>query len=241
MHETSIFNGFPEECVRFLFELRHNNNREWFKEHKSDFDTFVKVPTQEFAAKMAKLLEEFSPAEDPAPQVNFSIFRIYRDIRFSKDKTPYKTHIGVLFWEGSGPKMESSGYYFHLEPPNLMLGTGIHTFSKTQLKTYRDSVVDPEYGPELEKAIEMTTQQGQYSIGGEHYKRVPRGYDPEDERAGLLLFNGLYAGVETEIPTELYSDKFLDYCLEKYENMIPVHYWLYDMTRRAGIRSNGTG
>jgi len=240
MNETSNFNGFPEECVRFLFELRHNNNREWFKEHKSDYETFVKVPTQEFAGEMAKLLEELSPAEDPAPQVNFSIFRIYRDIRFSKDKTPYKTHAGVLFWEGSGPKMENSGYYFHLEPPNLMLGTGIHRFSKTLLKAYRDSVVDPEFGLELEKAIENTTQRGQYSIGGEHYKRVPRGYDPEDERAGLLLFNGLYAGVETEIPIELYSDKILNYCLEVYRDMIPIHNWLYDMTRRAATLYNGT-
>jgi len=241
MNETSNFNGFPEECVRFLLELRHNNNREWFKEHKSDFDTFVKKPTQEFAGQMAKFLEKLSPAEDSAPQVNFSIFRIYRDIRFSKDKTPYKTHIGVLFWEGKGPKMESSGYYFHLEPPNLMLGTGIHTFSKTQLKTYRDSVVDPDYGLELEKAIEKTTQRGQYSIGGEHYKRVPRGYDPEDKRAGLLLFNGLYAGVDTEIPTELYSDKILDYCLEVYRDTIPVYKWLFDMTGRAVEIYNRTG
>ena len=233
MNETSNFNGFPEESVRFLFELRYNNNREWFNEHKSDYDTFVKVPTQEFAGQMAKILKVLSPDKSPSPQVNFSIFRIYRDIRFSKDKTPYKTHIGVLFWEGAGPKMENSGYYFQLEPPNLMLGIGIHTFSKTLLKTYRDSVVDPEYGPELEKAIEKTTQRGQYSIGGVHYKRVLRGYDPEDERAGLLLFNGLYAGVETEIPTEFYSDKFLDYCLEKYRGMIPIHYWLYDMTGRA--------
>ncbi|MFC2043334.1 DUF2461 domain-containing protein [Chloroflexota bacterium] len=233
MYETASFNGFPEECVRFLLELRHNNNREWFNEHKSEYETFVKKPTQEFAGEMAIILDELSPVEGSAPQFNFSIFRIYRDIRFSKNKTPYKTHIGVWFWEGKGPKMENSGYYFHLEPPNLMLGTGIHTFSKTLLKAYRDSVVDPEYGPELEKAIEEITQQEQYSLGGQHYKRVPRGYDPEDERAGLLLYNGLYAGVETEIPTELFSDKIFDYCLEKYRYMIPIHYWLYDMTGRA--------
>ncbi len=115
-----------------------------------------------------------------------------------------------------------------------MLGTGIHRFSKTLLKTYRDSVVDPEFGLELEKAIEKTTRRGQYSIGGEHYKRVPGGYDTEGERAGLLLFNGLYAGVETEIPTELFSGKIFDYCLEKYRDMVPLHYWLYDMTGRAG-------
>ena len=57
MNETSNFNGFPEEGVRFLFELRHNNNREWFNEHKSDYETFVKVPTQAFAGEMVKLLE----------------------------------------------------------------------------------------------------------------------------------------------------------------------------------------
>ena len=87
MNETSNFNGFPGECVRFLLELRHNNNREWFNEHKSDYETYVKKPTQEFAGEMAINLGELSPAEGPAPQVNFSIFRIYRDIRFSKDDT----------------------------------------------------------------------------------------------------------------------------------------------------------
>ena len=82
-------------------------------------------------------------------------------------------------WEGGGAKFESSGYYFHLEPPNILLGVGIHMFSKDLLKAYREAVVDPVAGPSLVDAVNQISESGDYQLGGEHYKRVPRGYDPE--------------------------------------------------------------
>ena len=84
-------------------------------------------------------------------------------------------------WEGEGAKFESSGYYFYIEPPNLMLGVGIHIFSKDLLKAYREAVVNPESGPALVKAIQEVSLKKGYNLGGKHYKRVPRGYDPEHD------------------------------------------------------------
>ena len=236
MNNTDVFQGFPKEGVQFLIDLRSNNNRPWFQEHKQQFKDYLQTPAQQFGLEMSKKLSSISPSEKSSPRVNSSIFRIYRDIRFSKDKTPYKSHIGIWMWEGDRPKMENSGYYFHLDPPNLMLGVGIHQFSKTLLKAYRDSVVNPVYGPDLVDAIHAVTQKGKYSIGGKHYKRIPRGYDAKNEFADLLLYNGLWVGDENVIPPELYSSQLLDYCLEIYSDLVPIHSWLLKMTER--IESN---
>jgi uncharacterized protein (TIGR02453 family) len=180
---------------------------------------------------MGSLLKNLSLGIHAEPRVNKSIFRINRDIRFSKDKTPYKTHLGIWMWEGEGAKFESSGYYFHLEPPNIMLGVGIHMFSRDLLKVYREAVVDPMTGRALVKAVREVSESGGYQLGGEHYKRVPRGYDPDHPNAELLRYNGLTAGEEVPIPDEFYSDKLLDYCYNRYEHMYPIQHWLYELTQ----------
>jgi uncharacterized protein (TIGR02453 family) len=227
------FNGFSEETVKFLIELRLNNNRDWFTANKRRYEEFVKNPSKQFAVAMAEALSELSRhPEKPAP-FEYSIFRIYRDVRFSRDKSPYKTNIGALFWQGDKPKMENPSFYFHLEPPNLMLGNGVYEFARDALKVYRDSVVDPKTGQELRLAIQKVQENGPYSIGGQHYKRIPTGYNPETEGAELLLHNGLYTGFESEIPGEIYSDSIIDYCLNIYRDLTPVYYWLVELVERS--------
>ena len=233
MPSNSAFSGFSKETINFYKQLKENNNKGWFEDHKSDFDNFVMTPAREFVAAMGERLEKLSPNIHADPRVNKSIFRIYRDTRFSKDKTPYKTNLAMWWWEGEGPRMECSGYYMHFEPPNLMLGVGIYKFPKDMLKTYRDSVVDPINGPALQQAIKEVSQQKKYSIGEKHYKRVPRGYDPDHENAELLLYNGLHAGYETDIPQVFYSEDLLDYCFDIYNDLYPLHKWLVEMTERA--------
>jgi uncharacterized protein (TIGR02453 family) len=227
------FKGFSEETIQFLLELRANNNRDWFKTNKSRYEQFVKEPSKEFSIALAGALSELSPHPDKPAPFEYSIFRIYRDIRFSKDKSPYKTNIGALFWQGDKPKMENPGFYFHLEPPNLMLGNGLYKFSKEVLNEYRDSVVDPKTGRELLLAIQKVQEKGPYSIGGQHYKRTPRGYDPDVESADLLLHNGLYTGLESEIPVELYSSSLIDYCLGIYRDLTPIYNWLVELVERT--------
>jgi len=164
--------------------------------------------------------------------VNKSLFKIHRDTRFSHDKTPFKTHMGILFWEGARKRMECSTYYFHLEPPNLMLGAGIYMFPRTHLREFRNSVVHPEYGPALHAAARAVTGHDGFRLAGQHYKKTPRGFDPEHELAPYLLHNGLSVGVETEIPTEFYSADLIDYCFARYKKMAPLHNWLVRMTER---------
>ena len=229
MSSIEKFKGFPEQCIIFLRELSQNNNTIWFKEHKNDYEEHVLNPCRLFVTALGERLRSFAPAIIADPRVNRSLFRINRDTRFSKNKTPYKTHCALWFWEGSGPRMENSGFYLHLEPGKLMLGTGIYCFQKQQLEKYRSFVVDKKHGPALVQAIEETTKSSSFSLGGSHYKRIPRGFDPEHANASLLLHNGLYVGEETPVPKVLFTAELIDYCFERFNRMAPLHRWLVTM------------
>ena len=233
MAAKSGFNGFPGECVNFFKDLGKNNNREWFAKHKGEMEEYVLEPARDFVFEMGKRLQKISPKIIADPRVNKSIFRMYRDTRFSKDKTPYKTHLGILFWEGDRAKLECPGFYFHAEPPDLMLGAGVYRFSKPLMTVYRDSVVDPKHGPALVKALKAVEKKGDCTIGGKHYKRTPRGYDPEHKNAELLLYNGLTAGVTTKLPKEFHSKAIVDYCFKRFKEMSPINEWLLDMIKRG--------
>lgn len=227
------FAGFSRECVRFYTDLAANNNREWFAEHKTDFNTYVMAPARDFVFEMGIALKELSPGIVADPRPDKSIFRYYRDTRFSKDKSPFKTHLGIFFWEGNRPKMECPGFYFHLEPPNLFLAAGLYCFTKELLAEYRDSVVDPRYGAQLTVAVKEIEARPGYELGGRHYKKTPRGYDPGHENARLLLHSGLWAEVSEAIPPEFYTPQVIKYCFERFKNMAPIFEWLKDMIGRV--------
>jgi uncharacterized protein (TIGR02453 family) len=227
------FDGFPRELIAFYRGLRENNSKSWFDTHRSDFDNFVMEPARRFVIAMGERLRSISPEIHADPRINKSIFKIHRDVRFSKVKTPFKTHLALWFWEGHRKRMECSGYYFHLEPDRLMLGTGIYQFPPNFLREYRDSVVHPKYGPSLVKVMKEISKRGPYTFGGMHYKRTPRGYDPEHENADLLLHNGLFVGIESAPPREIASSQLVDYCFKRYADMAPLHRWLVAMTERV--------
>ena len=227
----SEFTGFPPECVQFLSDLAANNDREWFKARKGDFDRHVVDPARGFVEALGARLMEAVPGVVADPRVDGSIFRIYRDTRFAKDKSPYKRHLGIFLWEGEGPKMECPGFYFHLEPPNLMLGGGIHLFSRQLLAGFRDSVVHPKHGPDLVRAVMEVSRT--LKIGGLHYRKVPRGYDGDHQYAQFLLYNGLTAWTEGPIPDQLYTPDIVELAYRAFELMLPMHRWLLELTKRT--------
>lgn len=239
MPTVSPFKGFTPAGVQFLFALKQNNNKTWFDEQRGHYDAGLLEPARDFVVELGERLKGSYPNLEADPRLNGSIFRIHRDTRFSADKTPYKTHLGIWFWEGGRPKLESVGFYFQIDPPGLLLATGNYMFTPAQLKVYRESVVHPEYGPALVAAIETVKARGDYKLSGQHYKKVPRGYDPAHPNASLLLHNGLSMDYETVIPSELYEPGLVDYCFEKYRDMAPVHEWLVAMLERVPVAEAG--
>jgi uncharacterized protein (TIGR02453 family) len=220
------FAGFTKETVRFFNGLKKNNTKEWFEANRTLYDEHVMAPARAFVVAMGERLRSISPKIIAVPLVNKSIFRINRDTRFSADPSPYKTNLGLYFWEGLRPRMESSGFYFHLEPPEMWLGVGLYMFTDALMTRFRRAAVHPESGPELSQIVEELSALPGVGLGGQHYKRVPVGYDPEHPNAELLKHNGLYSGYDMRIPDEFFSPRLVEYCFERFEAVAPLHRWI---------------
>jgi len=223
----SEFKGFSKQTLSFFKELKQNNSKTWFEAHRQDYEEHVKKPSEALVVAMGKALETITPGINAIPKVNQSLFRLNRDSRFSHDKSPYKTNLGILWWEGMGKRMESSSFYFHLEDDHLMLGNGVYMFPKPMLETYREAVVGKTSGKQLTQAVQKLAKKN-YAIQGKHYKKTPKGYDADHPNAELLLFNGLYSGIEMKIPPAFYNPDLIDLCFQHYQNMLPLHEWLRD-------------
>jgi uncharacterized protein (TIGR02453 family) len=184
------------------------------------------APAKLFVAAMGERLRSIVPGIVAVPAVNKSIFRINRDTRFSLDPSPYKTNLGLYFWDGARSRMESAGFYVGLEPPDIMLGGGMYVIPDALLGRYRKAVVDPKRGAELAKIVAALRAIPGCAVEGAHYKRVPAGFDPGHNNAELLKHKGLYAGFGTKVPEEFFSADFVDYCMERFEPVAPLHRWL---------------
>jgi uncharacterized protein (TIGR02453 family) len=225
MTKLPAFENFPQKTVDFLKKLSKNNNKEWFEKHRDDYNSQFLEPAFQFVTEMGEKLSGVAPNIMAVPRIDKSVFRLHRDVRFSKDKSPYKTNLGILFWEGK-KKMESSGFYFHLDSKGYFLGAGIYMPSKEQLKIYRDAVTDIVLGKELKNAVNKVLKKGNYSIGGKTYKKIPKGYDPSSPYADFLLYSGFYAYSEGADINELIKNDVIEYSFKKFKDMLPVHHWL---------------
>jgi uncharacterized protein (TIGR02453 family) len=225
---ATTFEGFPKAAVQFYKDLKQNNDRLWFNEHKGIYEQQVLAPAQAFVSAMGERLKTLSPkiVTDTRTNGSGSIFRIYNDVRFSKDKTPYKPYLGIFFWEGGDKKMDNPGLYLHLELGKLMLFAGMHKLPKPMLDAYRRAVVDPEKGDALLEVVQLVTANPSVQIGGRHYKKLPAGYETTPDKVEYLLYDGLYAFIESDIPPEFYTPEILDYCLERFRVMYPIQQWL---------------
>ena len=238
MSEAPDFSGFPQEGLRFLAGLQENNNREWFEAHKDQYRTQVLAPAQDLVFALGERLKrEISPGVvyDTATNGSGSILRIYRDLRFSKDQRPYNPYVRLVFWEGPRKKMENPSFFLRIAPDGVGAYAGIYVFAKPVLAAYRDAVVEDELGPELEAAIDAVKGAGAYTVGGEHYKRVPRGYPADHPRAELLRYNGLWAHTaDAADPAASATPDLVEVCMEHCRNMAPLHHWLVKVGQRVG-------
>jgi uncharacterized protein (TIGR02453 family) len=187
------FQGYPKAGIDFLRRLKRNNNRDWFEKHKHEYEAEVKLPMQSLIASLQPYFESFAPQFDINPRR--SLFRIYRDIRFSKDKTPYKTHVAAHFVLRGKPKgVEGSGFYLHIEPGEIFLGGGIYMPDNDQLKKIRKAIVDRSR--EFLAIVRNRDFMKRFKqIEGERLQRVPRGYDPSHPMAEWLKLKQFFVGV----------------------------------------------
>lgn len=220
--------SFPQSTIKFLNALSKNNNKEWFEKNRVRYDFELLQPAVQFVIDLGEKLSELFPNINAIPKIDKSIFRLYRDVRFSKNKAPFKTNLGLYFWEGSGKKMECSGLYFHIEPKLFFLGAGMYMFTKDQLKKYRELVSDPAKGKELSDIVNKLLKSKKYQLGGKTYKKTPRGFDPNYKYNELLLHSGFYIYYESKNFTELTKKDPVINSYRIFKEMLPLHKWFVE-------------
>jgi len=222
---NSALKDFPKKTTAYLKKLSKNNNREWFEANRELYNSDFLEPCVQFIVEMGDKLLDLDPEIVAIPKIDKSIFRLHRDVRFSKDKTPYKTNAGLYFWNGKVKKMEASGFYFHLEPKLFGVGLGMYMFPSHLLKKYRDVVSKPAIAKELHQIVRSLEKKG-YSIGGKKFKKTPKGYDPNTLYPGYLLFEGIYAWYEGNDFKKIDGGKTVNVIFKIFKDMLPLHKWL---------------
>jgi uncharacterized protein (TIGR02453 family) len=168
---------FRSDSLRFLEELRQHNDRDWFQKNKQRYELMVRDPFLRLIADLGPALAKINPnlVADPRP-FGGSMMRIYRDTRFSHDKSPYKTFVAAHFWHAKGKEGAAPGYYLHIEPKSSMVGAGMWRPEPQALKQIRDAIVaDPKRWQRITSGQDFRSSCG---MAGESLKRAPLGYDP---------------------------------------------------------------
>lgn len=171
----SGFNGFPDQCIPFLQQLAENNQREWFNANKERYESLVREPALAFIEEMAPYLNGISPHFlATAKKTGGSLMRVYRDIRYSRDKSPYKTNIGIQFRHQRGRDVHAPGFYLHIEPGECFVGAGIWRPDTKVLTHIRDFITDNPAS--WKRARDGAAFSKQFDLVGNSLVRTPRGY-----------------------------------------------------------------
>jgi uncharacterized protein (TIGR02453 family) len=202
------FAGIPAAAFEFYAELEHNNNRDWWLDHKSIYDSAVKGP---LTGLLEKLEPEFGEAK---------LFRPNRDIRFSLDKSPYKTAQGAL-----AAVAEGTGFYVQLSADGLLIGGGYHTHTPAQVARFRSAVDAPSSGAALQQIVEQVEALG-FAVEGETLKTVPRGFAKDHPRAELLKHKSLAAGMLVGRPDWISTPDAAREVARRWEELRPLIEWI---------------
>ena len=169
---------FSKQTFSFLRQLKRNNTKDWFQAHKNDYEQMVRLPLIEFIQDLALPLQKISPFIIADPRlVGGSMFRIHRDVRFSKDKSPYKTNAGAHFRHEAGKDAHAPGYYLHIEPGNVFAGAGIWRPDTVTVTRIREMIVaEPKA---WQQSLTGKNMKSICRLEGEKLKNAPRGFDPD--------------------------------------------------------------
>ena len=204
----SSFSGFPTAALDFYDDLEMDNTKSFWAAHKDTYDAAVKAP---MAALVTALEDEFGSAK---------IFRPYRDVRFAKDKTPYKTHQGAFV--ASGP---STGWYVEVAAPGVRVGAGFYHAEAARLAAFRAGIADDRDGPELERILAAMDAEG-WELGGEALKTSPRGYDADHPRIGLLRHKSMTLGKSYGFEPVIHTPELADRVREDWRDARPFLDWV---------------
>jgi uncharacterized protein (TIGR02453 family) len=209
---------FTRKTLAFLRALKRNNDREWFRARKDDYEQHVRAPMVELLARLARDFQRFAPELVSDPRV--SLYRIYRDTRFSSDKTPLKTHVAAHFPSREFPRNEGAGLYLEIAPQWVWIGGGLYMPSSADLYAIREHIAATH--PKLHRTVRARAfTQSVGELGGERLSRVPRGYLKDHPAADYLRYRQFLAGREFEAEFAL-RPAFYPELLKTFRAVVPL-------------------
>lgn len=205
---------FTAETLTFLRKLAKNNRRDWFEQHREDYEASVRGPALNFIADIADELAVISPHFMARPRkVGGSLMRVHRDIRFSRDKTPYKTNIGIQFRHELGRDVHAPGFYLHIAPQSCFLGAGIWHPDARVLAVLRESL--SEHARQWHSIVQDRVFRRAYVLAGESLKRPPRGYSADHPLIDDLKRKDFIAICELD-PEQVLGSRLRELVLRRY-------------------------
>ena len=218
--------GFPPETFAFVTGLSENNEKAWFEANRPLYETGYVEAGKAFVAEIGPKLRAISPTVQFEAKINGSLARINRDIRFSKDKRPYKDHLDLWFWHGDRRSWQQPGFWFSLTPRGVYCGSGLYIFEGERLDAYRQSVIHPRSDKALAAMAADLAGKG-YTIEGKTRKRMPAGFETDPDRAEFLLHDGLFATAEMPL-ADAAKPGFSKTVLKHFAATWPINKWLLD-------------
>ncbi len=222
---------FTEQSINFLADLAMHNDREWFKARKSEYDALIRDAALEYIRQVRDPLAQISPHMTASDRIQGgSLMRIYRDVRFSRDKSPYKTNIGIQFRHEAGKDVHAPGYYVHIAPDECFIGAGSWMPDRDALAAYRRSI---DEHPREWLALKELANSEHWSLSGQHdsLKRPPRGYQNDHPLIDDIKRKHFIMTHDLEIE-DVTSPDFVDYSIERFKE---TREWMAFLTKAVGL------
>lgn len=215
---------FTTDSMVFLRDLAINNNRDWFHENKSRYEDAVRTPALQFITDIAGELQTISPHFLAQPKkMGGSLMRVYRDVRFGKDKRPYKTNIGIQFRHERGKDVHAPGFYVHVQPDEYFIGVGIWRPDSTALGKIRERI--SSQGVQWQTTINDKSFKKHFELSGDSLIRPPRGYDKDHPLIEELKRKDFIA-ISRIDEKDVLSAKFKKQVLDRYRIADDFMYYL---------------
>ncbi len=228
------FNGFYSNTLEFLIENKLNDSKSWFEEHKTEYNDFLLSPLKELVGELSSHLLKIDPLIEVTPAIGKTISRIYRDTRFSKDKSLFRENMWLVFMRNKKSGPEWPAFYFDISPMHFSYGMGYYATSKETLQLYRKYIAESR--PAFLQALACYQQQNTFQFTGEKYKKLQSAAFPEAVKDWYVRKNINFDHTSSNLkPT--FSKKLAGELRAGYDILQPIYAFLCDIQeqRLAGI------
>jgi uncharacterized protein (TIGR02453 family) len=222
----TTFHGFKKETLEFLSNLAENNNKTWFENHRREYEIYLLNPFKDLVTELGDFMQSMDPDLEIRPSVNKTISRIYRDTRFSKDKSPFRSNMWLMFKRPVQDWKDAPGFFFELFPDWYRYGMGFYSASTESMRLFRSRIDDKP--KDFEKIISFYDAGKTYTLHGEDYKRSFDVSHPE-KISEWYRKKSFYLSSDCKIDKRLFSGDLVNDLIRDFSLLIPLYQFLWEL------------